>query len=82
MASVGPTLSATSLFRGELKMAFLTGTFIPPVPAMSGGDLWIAVVAIVLFAIAAVVAVVVANRPVKPRSAVTQAPRTILPTPA
>ena len=65
-------------------MGFLAAAFIPLPPATSGGDSWIAVVAIVAFAIAAAVALVVANRPMKPapKPAIKEAPRTILPTAA
>ncbi len=62
-------------------MVFLSGTFIPLPPATSGGDSWIALVTIVGFAIVAAVALVIANRPIKPkpRPAIKEMPRTILP---
>ncbi len=60
-------------------MGFLAATFIPLPPATSGGDSWIAGVAILAFAIAAAVALVVANRPIKQKPAIKEMPRTTLP---
>lgn len=64
-------------------MAFLAGGFIPsPYTISTAGDAWLAVVAIVLFAVAVTAALVFAGAPAKPKPVIRERPRTTLPTAA